>query len=91
MTYPSARTGTPRRIKQMRPDEVRSAIKADPRLIIPVGTCEQHGRHLPLGADTPAFAAACDAAGLVVRPYATDGVRVTIGETEANDRILELA
>jgi creatinine amidohydrolase len=52
MTYPSATAGTPRRIKQMRPDEVRSAIRADPRLIIPVGTCEQHGRHLPLGADT---------------------------------------
>jgi creatinine amidohydrolase len=52
MSYPSASTGTPRRIKQMRPDEVRAAIESDPRLIIPVGTCEQHGRHLPLGADT---------------------------------------
>ncbi|HEV7991962.1 MAG TPA: creatininase family protein [Gemmatimonadaceae bacterium] len=52
MSYPSASDGTPRRIKQMRPDEVRAAIEADPRLIIPVGTCEQHGRHLPLGADT---------------------------------------
>jgi creatinine amidohydrolase len=52
MSYPSAPTRTPRRIKQMRPDEVRAAIRADPRLIIPVGTCEQHGRHLPLGADT---------------------------------------
>jgi creatinine amidohydrolase len=36
----------------MRPDEVAAAITADPRLIIPVGTCEQHGRHLPLGSDT---------------------------------------
>jgi creatinine amidohydrolase len=52
MSYPSTVTGTPRRIKQMRPDEVREAIQADPRLIIPVGTCEQHGRHLPLGAAT---------------------------------------
>ena len=52
MTYPSAPARTPRRIKEMRPDEVRAAIRADPRLIIPVGTCEQHGRHLPLGADT---------------------------------------
>lgn len=51
MTYPSA-TATPRRIKQMRPDEVGAAIRKDPRLIVPVGTCEQHGRHLPLGADT---------------------------------------
>ena len=45
----------------------------------------------PLGGDTPAFAAACEAAGLVVRPYATDGVRVTIGETEANDRLIAAA
>jgi len=52
MSYPSASAGTPKRIKQMRPDEVRAAIQSDPRLIIPVGTCEQHGRHLPLGADT---------------------------------------
>jgi creatinine amidohydrolase len=52
MSYPSNPTRTPRRIKEMRPDEVRSAIGTDPRLIIPVGTCEQHGRHLPLGADT---------------------------------------
>ena len=36
----------------MRPDEVAAAIRADPRLIIPVGTCEQHGPHLPLGCDT---------------------------------------
>jgi creatinine amidohydrolase len=52
MTYPPAPTRTPRRIKQMRPEEVGAAIRADPRLIIPVGTCEQHGPHLPLGADT---------------------------------------
>jgi len=52
MTYPSAPAGTPRRIKEMRPDEIGEAIRADSRLIIPVGTCEQHGRHLPLGADT---------------------------------------
>jgi creatinine amidohydrolase len=52
MTYPSPAAGTPRRIKEMRPDEVAATVAADPRLIIPVGTCEQHGRHLPLGSDT---------------------------------------
>ena len=52
MTYSPAPTGSPRRIKQMRPGEVAEAIKRDPRLIIPVGACEQHGRHMPLGADT---------------------------------------
>ena len=35
----------------MTPDEVSRAIAADPRLIIPAGTCEQHGPHLPLGTD----------------------------------------
>lgn len=52
MTYSPAPTGSPRRIKQMRPGEVADAIKRDPRLIIPVGACEQHGRHMPLGSDT---------------------------------------
>lgn len=36
----------------MRPDEIANIIDADPRLIVPVGTCEQHGPHLPLGCDT---------------------------------------
>ncbi|QIM22207.1 histidinol-phosphate transaminase [Phycicoccus sp. HDW14] len=44
-----------------------------------------------LGDDTAAFAAACDAEGLTVRPYGTDGVRATIAETEANDRLVEVA
>ncbi len=45
----------------------------------------------PLGERTPEFVAACDEAGLSVRPYGTDGVRVSIGETEANDRLIEVA
>ncbi len=42
----------PLRIKELTPDAVRRAIAADPRLIVPVGTLEQHGAHLPLGCDT---------------------------------------
>ncbi|WP_068255789.1 histidinol-phosphate transaminase [Janibacter corallicola] len=45
----------------------------------------------PLGERIPDFVAACEEAGLSVRPYGTDGVRVTIGETEANDRLIEVA
>jgi histidinol-phosphate aminotransferase len=46
---------------------------------------------LPLGEDTLAFAAACQDAGLVVRPFAGEGARCSIGETEANDRLVEVA
>jgi histidinol-phosphate aminotransferase len=46
---------------------------------------------LALGEDTPRFAAAAEAAGVMVRPYATDGVRVTVGEPEANDVFLRVA
>lgn len=43
---------------------------------------------LPLGEDAVPFAQACQARGLMVRPFAGDGVRCTIAETEANDRLL---
>ena len=49
---PAATPTTPRRIKELRPDEIDATLAQDVRLIVPVGTCEQHGRHLPLGADT---------------------------------------
>jgi histidinol-phosphate aminotransferase len=44
-----------------------------------------------LGKDTPRFAAAAEEQGIVVRPYGTDGVRVTIGEPGANDVLLRAA
>jgi len=37
------------------------------------------------------FAAAAEEAGVMVRPFAGDGVRATIGEVEANDRLVEVA
>jgi creatinine amidohydrolase len=43
---------TPLRIKEMTPAAIIEAAKAVPRLLIPVGTCEQHGAHLPVGSDT---------------------------------------
>jgi creatinine amidohydrolase len=36
----------------MRPAEIAAALAAEPRLLVPIGTCEQHGPHLPLGGDT---------------------------------------
>ncbi|WP_042407154.1 histidinol-phosphate transaminase [Streptacidiphilus carbonis] len=46
---------------------------------------------LPLGERALDFAAACEAAGVVVRPFAGDGVRVSIGEVEANDLFVDVA
>ena len=42
----------PLHLKTLVPDEVRATLERDPRLLVPVGTCEQHGPHLPLGCDT---------------------------------------
>ncbi len=46
---------------------------------------------LRLGERTAEFAAACERAGVVVRPFPGEGVRVTIGESEANDLFLRAA
>jgi histidinol-phosphate aminotransferase len=42
------------------------------------------------GERTAELAAAADELGIVVRPFAGDGARVSIGETEANDRTIVL-
>ncbi|MEU5792383.1 histidinol-phosphate transaminase [Streptomyces sp. NPDC047813] len=44
-----------------------------------------------LGERTTAFAQACEEHGVVVRPFAGEGVRVTIGEAEANDIFLKVS
>jgi histidinol-phosphate aminotransferase len=46
---------------------------------------------LRLGERTVDFAAACEQAGAVIRPFPGEGVRVTIGELEANDIFLKAA
>ncbi|MCL2092227.1 MAG: histidinol-phosphate transaminase [Micrococcales bacterium] len=45
---------------------------------------------LPLGDRTAAFTDRCAAAGLVVRPFAGEGVRITVGEPEATDLLLTI-
>jgi histidinol-phosphate aminotransferase len=44
-----------------------------------------------VGSRAEELAAAADELGIVVRPFSGDGVRVSIGEAEANDRVIELA
>jgi creatinine amidohydrolase/Fe(II)-dependent formamide hydrolase-like protein len=45
-------SGRPWRIKDMTPGSVRERLQERPGLVVPVGTTEQHGPHLPLGCDT---------------------------------------
>ena len=45
----------------------------------------------PLGADSIPFAEECERSGVSVRPFPGDGIRVSIGETEANDLLLDVA
>jgi histidinol-phosphate aminotransferase len=46
---------------------------------------------LRLGDATVDFADACEAAGIIVRPFPGDGCRITVAEPEANDRLLRVA
>lgn len=48
MTQP----GRPWRMKEMTPTAIGELLGRRPTLIVPVGTTEQHGPHLPLGCDT---------------------------------------
>jgi histidinol-phosphate aminotransferase len=57
----------------------------------PVAETQANFVWLRLGADTPAFAAACEHAGVMVRPYGEEGARITIGEQAANDVFLQVA
>lgn len=42
----------PYHLKSLLPEQIREHLARESRLIIPVGTCELHGNHLPLGCDT---------------------------------------
>ena len=44
--------GRPWRMKEMSPGSVRERLLERPTILVPVGTTEQHGPHLPLGCDT---------------------------------------
>ncbi len=39
-------------LTELTPDEVADHLDRDSRLIIPIGTCDQYGPHLPIGAAT---------------------------------------
>lgn len=47
--------------------------------------------YLPLGTESRPFGAASAEAGVLLRPYADDGVRITIGDPQENDAFLTFA
>lgn len=65
--------------------EAKEYIKINNRLIIPVGTCEQHGPHLPLGSDTICAeylaSALSELSGCLVAPTINYGVNLPCDST----------
>ena len=52
-SLPSPRiAAAPRRVRDLTPAAVGAVLRADPRLLVPVGALDAHGPHLPLGTDT---------------------------------------
>jgi histidinol-phosphate aminotransferase len=69
-------------------DRVRGELLAQGWTVPPT---EANFVWLRLGEDTMAFSAACDAAGVSVRPFAGEGVRISVGSPEENDALLAVA
>ncbi len=69
-------------------DRVREALRAD-GWTVPVS--EANFVWLRLGGQTTAFAQACDAAAIAIRPYPGEGARISIGTPAANDAFLAAA
>jgi histidinol-phosphate aminotransferase len=69
-------------------DRVETAVSA---LGVDVPPTQANFVWLPLGERSVEFAAAGEAQGVIVRPFAGDGVRVTIGTPAENDLFLAVA
>jgi histidinol-phosphate aminotransferase len=69
-------------------DRVREALRADGWT---VPATEANFVWLRLGDQTTAFAQACDAVAISIRPYAGEGARISIGTPAANDAFLAAA
>jgi histidinol-phosphate aminotransferase len=79
-----------RRVAQVVAD--RRELLADLRALRPdIPDTEANFVWLPLGDAATAFAASCEAAGVIVRPFAGDGVRVTVGTPAENQTFLAAA
>ncbi|CAM3848824.1 histidinol-phosphate transaminase [Smaragdicoccus niigatensis] len=57
----------------------------------PVAATQANFVYLPLGEASVDFARRSAEAGVIIRPYGTDGVRITIGDPHENDAFLSFA
>lgn len=69
--------------------ERKRTVMAARELVPDVPDSQANFFWLPLGERAVAFAAHCEKRSILVRPFAGDGVRVTIGLPEENDAFLE--
>lgn len=73
--------------------EAAAWFRRDPRLLLPIGTCLQHGPHLPLGADTVVVERLAEAiseqTGILVAPTLSYGVSSDIEQSYAGTAALE--
>jgi creatinine amidohydrolase len=73
--------------------EAAAWFRRDPRLLLPIGTCLQHGPHLPLGADTIVVERLAEAVsertGILVAPTLAYGVSSDIEQSYAGTAALE--
>lgn len=80
MTESAEQERAPLRLAELTWPEVAAHLERDQRLILPVGTCEQHGRHLPLCTDTVLAQRIADDLsaefGVLVAPTVAYGVNV---------------
>jgi histidinol-phosphate aminotransferase len=67
---------------------VREALIADGWTVPPT---EANFVWLRLGEHTAPFAAACEAEGIAVRPFGSEGARISIGDAAGNDALLAVA
>ena len=68
----------PTRLDELTSGEIAGWFRRDPRLLLPVGSCTQHGPHLPVGTDnqiTESLArAVCSRTGILLAPLLPFGV-----------------
>jgi len=68
----------PKTLFEMSWPEVEAALKNTDIVIVPVGSTEQHGTHLPLGSDT---LQATDMAKMVIKQLGDEGVTLCAAPT----------